>query len=90
MAPLFINSTVRWMPAIVCRWTPSCVASLFLRARSVIWRTSQTLCAMGFSQNRCLPRCRAHIDGWKCVWSGVATVTASISFSILSNITRKS
>ena len=32
----------------------------------------------------------AIIDGWKCVWSGVLTTTASICFSIESNMRRKS
>ena len=44
----------------------------------------------GFSQKTCLPARIAAAQATAWLWSGVATVTASISLSISPSITRKS
>ncbi len=56
---------------------PICVATLCLRAASVMARASQMLCVSGFWQKACFPRMIAPMVAGKWLWSGVLTVTAS-------------
>ncbi len=52
---------------------------LYFLAASMIFLQSATVGAMGFSQMTWQPRRRARTDCGTCSWSGVATMTASIS-----------
>ena len=71
-------------------WLPICVATFWLRAISPISRASAIDFVSGFWQKQALPRFIAVTAAMTWVWSGVLTVTASISFRISSSILRKS
>ncbi len=90
IAPSQIHSQNRRIDSDEWPWLPSCVTTLCSWAAFISSRTSYTECASGFSQYTCLPRLIAAIAATAWVWSGVATTTASICFSISSNILRKS
>ena len=68
---------------------PICVTTLYFRAASVRARASLTVRVRGFCTYTCFPSCIAAIAITACVWSGVATSTASMSFCF-SSITRQS
>ncbi len=67
---------------------PICETRLYRRAALTIVRPSMMLCEIGFSQYTSLPAMQAVMNGMACQWSGVPTITASMS--LLSVISRKS
>ena len=81
-------STASRRPAWAVPWLPICVATFFFFASSRIMRASWTDHVNGFWVKQCLPRLIAKVEAGACVWSGVLTVTASISVPISSSIWR--
>jgi hypothetical protein len=68
---------------------PIWVTTLYFRPASVSARASEMVRVSGFCTYTCLPSCMAAIAITAWVWSGVATITPSMSFCF-SSITRKS
>ena len=66
----------------------TCVATPALRAASMTVRASWMVRVSGLTHSTCLPRRIASIVITACVWSGVATRTASMFSSSLSSISR--
>ena len=88
MAPAHTHSQIRRMPSPEWPWLPICVFTLYFRAVSVSRRASATECVSGFWTYTCLPRVIAAIAMTAWLWSGVATMTASMPSFISSSITR--
>ena len=66
------------------RWWPICTSLPLWRAASTISRLLSMVLAISFSQYTCRPALRqANVMG-ACIQSGVATMTASMPFSLAS------
>ena len=89
IAPAQMYSHVRRAPSEAWPWLPICVATLACLAALATSNASCTLWVKGFWQKTCLPILRAFIVTTAWLWSGVATMTASMSFCV-SSILRKS
>jgi len=90
IVPSRTSSKARRNCPLAVPWLPIDVATLCLRARSRRARDSCSVRVSGFSQKTCLPARMAAAEATACVWSGVATTTASIRSPNSSSILRKS
>ena len=76
------------VPAPAWNWFPICVGTFRTFASATSARTSLIVRVIGFCVNTGLFSLSAAIVATACVWSGVETETASISFPIVASISR--
>ena len=88
ISPFHIHSHTKSVPSSEEPWLPIWVTTPVEAARRVSRRDSYTECVSGFWQYTCLPIVMASAVMMACVWSAVATITASMDFPISSYILR--
>ena len=79
IAPDWMTSTPWRRPLDDVPWLPICVATLYSFAALRTSRASKTVFVSGFWTKACLPSLIAIIAAGAWLWSGVDTVTASMS-----------
>ena len=89
-SPVSTYSLNWWYLTVEWPWLPICVTTPYLSAAFIMSSHSSNVCASGFSTYTALPSFIACIAIGKWLWSGTATMTASILSAILSNIFLKS